>query len=151
MTDRATRRQGAAALALRLAGAGYDEVADALGFDTAVEARKAAETALEARAWEDVDGRKRLRSECGARIERLLRGVWIKATDPDHPEHLVAVRVARELVDRQVRLYGLDAPQEVVVHSPTAAEIDAWVAAVVSNEPLAAIEAAVVGDNGDAA
>ncbi len=148
MPDRqgAERRQGMAALALRLSGAGYDEVADALGLDNAGQARAAAEGALEARAWEDLEGRKRLRTECSARIERLLRSVWPKAVDGEHPEHLTAVKVAKELIDRHIKLYGLDAPTEVVVHSPTAAEIDAWVAAVVTNEPLHAIEASVVGD-----
>lgn len=139
-------RQGAAALALRLAGAGFDEVAMALGMDTAGDARVAAEKALEARAWQNEAGRERLRDEATARLERLLRGVWPKATTPDHPEHVIAVRVAKELIDRLIRLHGLDAPAEIVVHTPTAAEIDTWVRAVVQNEPLAAIEANVTGE-----
>lgn len=144
-------RTAAAALALRLAGAGYDDVADALGMDSALVARRAAESALAARATEDLDGRKRLRAECGARIERLLRSVWGKATDHDHPEHLVAVRVARELIDRHVRLYGLDAPAEVVIHNPTALEIEEWVSLVVAGRNQPAIEANVVGHDGEVA
>lgn len=127
-------RTAAAALALRLAGAGYDEVADMLGLPTAAVARRHAEDALEARAWEDVDGRNRLRQENGARLERLLRGVWAKATNPEHPEHLSAVKVAREVIDRHCRLYGLDAPAEIIVHTPTASEIDAWVSSMVSTQ-----------------
>jgi hypothetical protein len=140
-------RTGAAALALRLAGAGYDEVADALGLPSAVIAREHVEVALEARAWDDVKGRDRLRTEQSARIERLLRSVWGKATNPDHVEHLPAVKVARELIDRLIRLYGLDAPTEVVVHNPTAAEIDAWVATVITagTADLRAMEPAVTG------
>jgi hypothetical protein len=131
--DRPTpRRTGAAALALRLAGAGYDEVADALGLANAQVARDHAERALEARAWDDVEGRDRMRAENGARLERLLRGVWAKATNPDHPEHLAAVKVAREVIDRHCRLYGLDAPAEVIVHTPTANEIDQWVAGMIA-------------------
>jgi hypothetical protein len=125
-------RTNNAALALRLAGAGYDEVADALGMDSAMAARTAAEEALQARAWDDVAGRERLRAENGARIERLLRAVWQKATNADHPEQLAAVKVAKELIDRHCRLYGLDAPAEVIIHSPTTAEIDAWVAGMIS-------------------
>lgn len=128
----APRRTGAAALALRLAGAGYDEVADALGLTSAQAARDHAEKALEARAWDDVEGRDRMRAENGARLERLLRGVWAKATNPDHPEHLAAVKVAKEVIDRHCRLYGLDAPAEVIVHTPTANEIDQWVAGMIA-------------------
>jgi len=126
-------RTANAALALRLAGAGYDEVADALGLPDAMAARTAAEDALSARAWDDVEGRQRLRAENGARIERLLRSVWQKATDQNHPEQLAAVKVAKELIDRHCRLYGLDAPAEVIIHSPTTAEIDAWVASMISS------------------
>lgn len=140
-------RAGAAALALRLAGAGYDEIADALGLTSSAIARENVETALEARAWDDLAGRERMRSEAGARIERLLRSVWGKATNPDDGEHLPAVKVARELIDRYVRLYGLDAPTEVIVHNPTVSEIDTWVASVISNGSagLRAMEAPVIG------
>lgn len=139
-------RTGAAALALRLAGAGYDEVADALGLDGALAARRQAETALEARAWDDIDGRKKLRAENGARIERLMRSVWQKATDQEHPEHLQAVKVAVTLIDRHARLYGLDAPTEVVIHNPTATEIDQWVSGMIAAGAgeLRAMEARVI-------
>jgi hypothetical protein len=140
-------RQGAAALALRLAGAGWDEIADALGLVSVAVARETVETALEARAWADSAGRERMRAEASARIERLLRSVWGKATNPDGPEHLPAVKVARELVDRLIRLHGLDAPTEVVIHNPTQAELDAWVAAVIgtASADLRALEAPVTG------
>lgn len=131
---------------MRLAGAGYDEVADALGLTSAQVARDHAERALEARAWDDVQGRDRLRAENGARLERLLRGVWAKATNPDHPEHLSAVKVARELVDRHCRLYGLDAPSEVIIHTPTANEIDVWVSGMIakSASDLLAMEPEII-------
>lgn len=143
--DRAPARTAAAALALRLSGAGYDEVANALGLAGADSARKLAEGALEARAWDDRDGRVRLRAENGARLERLLRSVWPKATNSEHPEHLPAVKVARELIDRYVRLYGLDAPAEVIIHNPTATEIEGWVASMLaaSTSELRAMEAPV--------
>lgn len=139
-------RTGAAALALRLAGAGYDEVADALGLVNARTARDHAETALEARAWDDVEGRQKLRAENSARIERLLRGVWTKATTADHPEHLAAVKVAVSLIDRHIRLHGLDAPAEIIVHNPTATEIDRWVAGMIASgaDDLTAMEAEIV-------
>ena len=87
-----------------------------------------------------------MRAENGARLERLLRGIWAKATNPDHPEHLAAVKVAKEVIDRHCKLYGLDAPTEVVIHTPTASEIDQWVAGMIgaSVEPMMAMEAVVI-------
>ena len=41
---------------------------------------------------------------------------------------LPAVRVALAIAERRAKMHGLDAPSEVVVHSPTVADIDAWVA-----------------------
>jgi len=142
----APRRTGAAALALRLAGAGYDEIADALSLASARVAREHVEAALEARAWDDVSGREKMRAENGARLDRLLRSVWAKATQPDHPEHLQAIKVARELIDRHCKLYGLDAPSEVVIHTPTASEIDRWVADMIGNSAadLKAMEAPII-------
>lgn len=122
-----TGRTPRAAVALRLAGAPYADIADTLGYADANEARQAVELELAASST-DVEARDKLRMESAARLERLMRGVWAKAVDPSDPEHLPAVRVALTLVDRHIRLLGLDAPTEVVVHTPTTAEIDAWVA-----------------------
>jgi len=145
--ERKPPRQAAAALALRLAGASYSEVAEALGLAGAQEARDHTEHALAWKAWEDKDGRERMRAENGARLERLLRSVWTKATNPDNEEHLAAVKVARELIDRYCKLFGLDAPSEIVIHNPTANEIDSWVASIVGKqtESLRAMEANVIG------
>jgi len=137
-------RSGNAAVALRLAGASYAEIADALAFADAKAARSAVETTLAASATAHC--REQLRSEEAGRLERLLRGVWGKATNPDHAEHLPAAKVALAIIDRHVRLYGLDAPAEVVVHSPTTAEIDSWVAGMTATSlaDLRALEATVV-------
>jgi hypothetical protein len=105
-------------------------VADTLGLASAVVARDLVEKELAARA-DDSDKRDALRLEEAARIERLLRGVWSKATDPTHPEHLPAARTALAMVDRHARLLGLDMPTEVVVYTPTTSEIDAWVATMI--------------------
>jgi hypothetical protein len=70
--------------------------------------------------------------------------VWQKATSPTDPEHLQAAKLAMSLIDRHIRLHGLDAPQEVVVYNPAAAEIDAWVARMVKNDATNVIEGEVV-------
>jgi hypothetical protein len=128
--DAVIRRTGQAATALRLAGASYAEIAEALGLSDAIEARNIVERDLATRSGDEAD-RAALREEEAARIMRLLRGVWQKATDPNNPEHLVAARVALSMVDRHARLLGLDMPTEVVVYTPTTSEIDQWVASMI--------------------
>lgn len=134
-----------AALALRLAGASYTEIAEVVGFADYVLARQAVMRELASHET-DKDTRERLRNEEGARIERLIRSVWGKATNPNDPEHLIATRVALSLIDRHARLYGLDAPQEVVVYNPTTAEIDRWVGQLIQTNEYEVVEAEVVGE-----
>lgn len=141
----------AAAVALRIAGATYQEIADTLEFIDAPAARRAVEEVLAHQAA-DADPAKRelLRAESATRIDRLLRSVWSKATSPGDLEHLPAVRVALSLIDRRIRLYGLDAPAEVLVHTPTMVEIDAWVAAVTGRDAPKVIEGRVIYDGTEA-
>lgn len=120
-----------AAIQMRLAGANWNEIAEALGFPTARQAMVSVEKALEKELKTSGD-RDQMRRMAGARLDRLLRSVWSKAINPDHPDHLNAVAKARELVDRHAKLFGLDAPTEIVVHSPTSAELESWVARMVS-------------------
>jgi len=125
---RARQRKSNAAVQMRLAGATWEEIARTLGYPTARQALVATEKALERQLHQgDRDEMRRL---VGARLERLLLGVWPKAINAEHPEHLLAVTKARELVDRYSKLFGLDAPTEFVVHSPTQTELERWVASV---------------------
>ena len=132
-------RSGRAATALRLAGASYADIAETLGFSSTEKARNAVEQDLALRP-DDEESRTKLRGEEAARIERLLRGVWTKATDPTSPEHLPAARVALALIDRHARLLGLDMPTEVVVYTPTTTEIETWVSQVVSGSEITTVE-----------
>lgn len=119
-------KRAEAAVALRLAGATYPEIANTCGYTDAFHARQAVERVLAASVGED--GRDQLRAVEGKRLERLLRSTWKRATDPGDTEHLAYVRAALALIDRHVRLFGLDAPQQMVVYSPAQGEIEAWVA-----------------------
>ena len=127
--SRARQRKANAVLSLRIAGATWEEICVSLGYPTPRAAIVAFEKALEKQLHNDVD-REKLRRLANARLERLLRSVWPKAINPDHPEHLIAVTKAKELIDRHAKLYGLDAPTEVVVHNPTQIELEAWAARV---------------------
>ena len=130
VATRARSRKANAAIQLRLAGATWEEIAQSLGYPTARLALVATEKALEKQL--NTEDRDKMRRLAGMRLERLLRGIWTKAIDPDHPEHLLATTKAREAIADYRKLYGLDAPTEVIVHSPTVAEIERWVSSVVS-------------------
>lgn len=127
--DRRSRVE--AAIALKIAGANYSEIADALEYSSVEQARSAVERGLAATAGEE--DRRQLREISGRRLERLLRGLWTKATDPEDPEHLSATRTALALIDRHIRLFGQDAPSEMIVYAPGQAEIENWVAEMASH------------------
>lgn len=122
--DRMSRVE--AAIALKVAGANYSEIAEVLGYSDVTQARSAVERGLAATASED--DRKTQREIASRRLERLLRSIWSKATDEENPEQLSAARTALAIVDRHIRLNGSDAPSEMVVYAPSAGELDAWVA-----------------------
>lgn len=126
--DRKSRVE--AAIALKVAGANFSDIAEVLGYSTVEQARTAVERGLAATATEE--DRKLAREVANRRLDRLLRGLWKKATDEDDPEHLAAARTALAIVDRSIRLNGSDAPSELIVYSPTAGEMEAWVASMVS-------------------
>jgi hypothetical protein len=123
---RARQRKANAAIQLKLAGATWEEIAESLGFPTPRAALVATEKALETQLASSSD-REAMRQLAGQRIERLLRAVWPKAIDPNHPEQMQAQSAAASRIDRHIKLFGLDAPTEIVVHSPTQSELEAWV------------------------
>jgi hypothetical protein len=127
----ARHRKAAAALQMRLAGANWTEICKGVGYPTPRTAQVAVERAL-IRELHESNDRDKMRRLAGARLDRLLRSAWTKAISPDHPEHLAALSKAREVVADHRKLFGLDAPTEVIVHNPTQAELEAWVATVVS-------------------
>lgn len=137
---RARDRKANAAIQLRIAGASWGEIAESLGFPTARAALVATERALE-KELKTEESQAQMRSIAGKRLERLLRGVWTKAINPEHPEHLIAVDKARQLVDRHAKLYGLDAPTQFVVNNPAQDELEKWVATVIEGKRPALEEA----------
>lgn len=121
--DRHSRQE--AAVALRIAGATYADIARMLDYASPSLARQAVERCLATTVG--TESREQLRFIEARRLERLLRSLWHKATDEKNEEHLAAVRTAIAVIDRHARLYGLDAPQEMVVYTPAATELEAWV------------------------
>lgn len=129
--SRARNRKAAAALQMAIAGAEWNEIAFVLGYPTAREARVAVEKALESELHEE--SRDKMRQMAGQRLQRLLRGVWPKAINENHPDQMTAVMRAHGVIESYVKLYGLAAPTEMVVHSPSVAELERWVAGAVSS------------------
>lgn len=142
---RARMRKANAALQMRYAGATWNEIAQALGYPTPRTAMVATEKALE-RELANADDREKLRRLAGARLERLIRAVWPKAINPDDPDQLIAVGKAREVIADHRKLFGLDAPTEVIVHNPSQAELEAWVAKVVAYQIPEVVEYDIIGE-----
>jgi len=142
--DRPINQKVISALSLRLAGASLEEICQVVGFASTKEAANAIDKALKEELRSDPKNRDRLRDLANRRLERLMRSVWAKATDPRHPEHLAAVGKAKELIDRHIRLYGLDAPAEMIVHNPDSGEIEAWVLSIMAQSQPDLVEADVL-------
>lgn len=124
--DRRSRQE--MAVALRIAGANYSEIARMCQYASPTLARQAVERSLAATVGDE--SREQLRFLEARRLERILRGLWRKATDENNEEHLAAARTAIAVIDRHARLYGLDAPTEMVVYTPAVHEIEQWVTAM---------------------
>lgn len=125
--DRASRQE--AAVAMRIAGANYSEIARVLEYASPTLARQAVERSIAATTGTP-ESREHQRFLESRRLERLLRSLWNKATDETNEEHLAAIRTAVALIDRHAKLNGLDQPSEMVVYTPASEEIQRWVAQV---------------------
>lgn len=131
-TSPAPRSKASAALQLRLQGYDWGEIAETIGYADGKAAARATEGALVKQLGASEESRQQMRQMAGIRLDRLLQAVWQRATDTEDPEQLNYVAQARQLIAQHAKLYGLDAPQEYVVHSPTTTELEQWVATVVS-------------------
>jgi hypothetical protein len=126
---RARQRKANAAYRMALSGANWKQIARVCGYPTERAAKVAVELMLEKRI--DPSDKQHLRLMVSGRLDTLLRGIWAKATDQDSPEQLTAVQRVREIVADYRKVWGIDAPQEVIVTSPTQRDIDEFVASVV--------------------
>jgi len=98
------RKREAEALELRLAGGTYEQIAQAIGYETRSAAYRAVVRALRSLSKvQDVEHLRELESE---RLDRLFLGVWAKAVKGD--DHKID-RVIKIMV-RRAKLLGLDAP-----------------------------------------
>lgn len=125
--SRARARKARAALTLRQQAYTWDQVAETLGYPTPRAALVATEQALEAEL-KDSESQAFMRNMASRRYDRLLRAVWDKAIDPNNPDHLQAVDRVRAIMRDHADLHGYQAPKQQNTSSPTAADLQAWVA-----------------------
>lgn len=107
----------------------WSEVAEALGYSSPRAAKVAFENAWQRRVKNDDRTREKLRGWANGQMDMLISAAMAKALDPSHPEQLAAMGRVREIIADQRKLFGLDAPTEVNVHTnPSQQEIENWVA-----------------------
>lgn len=135
-----------AAVAARIAGASYAEIAELFDYRTPASARQAVETAIAA-AYDDGESIEGLRNMAQARLETLLKSLAPRALSDkvrvkrtvngkeitevvDNTEHLAYAREFRATVDRLIMLNGLNAPQVHRFETPDAAMFNEVLAVV---------------------
>jgi hypothetical protein len=104
-----TAQRRSQAIALKLAGAEWQQIADTLGYADRGAACKDVTRALEAAIAEGRAGAEILRETELLRLDRLQRGHWSQAVGGD-PR---AADTVLKVIDRRCRLLGLDVPPDV--------------------------------------
>lgn len=124
------RNRAAAALQLRIDGAGFGDIAKVLEFKDAREARDAVDRALASEPTEMVDI-ERVRTLESRRIDRILMSLMKRATNPKDPDHLAYATRALAAIKQQTDLHGAQAATKVdITYNPSAQQLDAWVSRV---------------------
>jgi hypothetical protein len=148
--SRVSARQGRAAMNMSIAGATYEEIAEKFDYASAVVARVVVEETM-AKAYPQ-EAAASMFQMTYARYERLLRGVFpkaepkIPALDPDtgevlrvngkavmvdNPDHIAYVKLAADIVQREAKLFGVEAPVQVQI-TPSTERYQEFVQMVVS-------------------
>lgn len=159
------KRRVRAALAMMLAGARDDEIADVLNYSSPAAARAAWQEAMA----NIVDPKMDLRSAREVAKARLMGGmkalapralnefVYEDRDDPNNPGKTKRVKVRNEelpaysqiylrYLDRMIRLEGLDAPQVMTLITPAAVDFENFVAKVLAESGVKQIEEGDIWD-----
>lgn len=128
------------ALQLRLAGATYAEIGEAMGCGIS-----AARTRIKG-ALSDIcaEERGQLRSIEVARLDRLQRSCWAAALAGD----LAAIDRSVKIIDRRAKLLGLDAPQQMEVTSSMDVDLDGTAAKIMELAKAQALQDALTTEDG---
>lgn len=118
--------RAAAAVKMAVEGVSYTDIARTLDYESPAAAKKAVWSSI-GDVEIDADEVKRKRDLMGRGLGRLLSSCMRRGTNPHDPDHLAYARTCLAIMDRQARLYGLDAPTNLVVHTPTQQQINEYV------------------------
>ena len=124
---------------LRAEGMTWEQVAQECGYNSASTACSSVRRWRESLPEVDLT---RARDEAIERGERLWAEAWKDVVDRKPGAVTSAVRV----LHRQSELLGTDRPTELVLHTPTAHELQSWVEAVIAQQDAEIIEADIIGD-----
>lgn len=149
-TIRARERKAAAAVEMFIdKHKSYKEIAKKLGYPDANAARVAVERYMEEQLKAHPRSISAMRDMAGRRLDNALRSVAKKAMDDKHPEHLAAVQQYRGIVMDWSKHYGLTAPQQVVVSSPSLEQIEQVAGELLSKGTRQLAEGDIFGDDAD--
>lgn len=131
------------AVALRLAGLDFVNIAEQLGYTNRAAASMDVEKAISARIEDGTRSIDELREIELLRLDRLQAAAWAKALTGEHK----SIELVMKIIDRRCKLLGLDAPErhEVVTLDwldTQIRELQAFIAARAPDGAPAAIEAA---------
>jgi len=126
------RTRAQAAAVMLVSGADFATIAQVMDFESEDAARKAAETAMAASfdSWDKAH----LRRVLTGRLEGLWRIAYTRAQNDRYSAKEAATKNALAILDRLGKMYGIDEPTQVVLHSATSQQINDWVARVTSAE-----------------
>lgn len=123
-----------------MSGASWASIAEECGYSSPSNACRAVGRFGAGLPDIDVDAMRRTAVERG---EQLWAQAWQDVVE-DKPGCITA---AVRVLGRQASLLGLDQPSEIIVHTPTHAELERWVTGVLSQQAAATpIEADVIGE-----
>lgn len=136
----ARQRKAAAALQIIREGGDWQTVAETVGYPDADTARAYVERTLADNILQP-ESQEFLRQISAAKLESLLAAVYDDALNPEHPEQLARHKAARDTLKDHAELLGYGAPKQYVINNPSAARIEAWVAAVQARDTIDVEEA----------
>lgn len=130
------------AVALRLAGLDFANIAQQLGYSNRAAAVADVQDAISARVEDGTRSIDELREVELLRLDRLQSAAWAKALSGDNK----SIELVLKILDRRCKLLGLDAPAQVEVVTldwldSQIRELQARIASRVANAAPAAIEA----------
>lgn len=136
--------RAAAALALRLDGAGFADIAKVLDLSSPAEARRMVDKAL-ADIPTDMEDVERIRDIESRRIERILISLMKRGTNPKDPDHLAYARTALAAIKQQTDLYGAAMPTKVdISYNPSAQQLEQWVAQIAAAQHKNVVEGDII-------